>query len=744
MGIVIPKKLKEMPRRTLYICAVVLITSGGLFWWRPGRVHAQTDTFVTSGTWTVPANVYSAVFEAWGGGGAGGGTSSNSTGGTGGGGGDYAKTTLTGLNTNDSYTITVGSGGSASTGNGSNGGDSYVVNPASSTFVMAAGGNGGKAGCGIPGCNIGGSGSTSAGDVTYNGGSASFGSTSSATSGSGGGGAGSTGIGGNASGTTAGSGSSANGGNGGAGGTGNYVGAAGSNYGGGGSGASKSSGSSKQGGAGAQGLVTVTYTVGNSPPGAPNTQDPAPGGVTASTTPYLIMNAVDSNGDTVKYKALIYNTTANSGGNCSGSLLETGDQTASGTGWDNGTTAYASNAYATYSIQSTLTRGSGYCWQAQAIDPGGSNTFGNLSTASIFTVSNGPLTAGFETGANNSALSTSDSGNVTPFDAVNCSSAGNSLTYSNTTVKSGLLASKYVFGGTNPTCNWSWSSNFGSQNDYYGRGYFNFSSIPSSYFRIFTGSSGGAVWSIAVDTSGNIEISGRFGDVLGVSTNTITPSQWFRIEMHIAQGPNNGSLTVRLFLSPDSTTPSETLATGNVSSALGTSTSSLTFGDDIFSALTFYTDAIAMGADNWLGPANSVPNAPTLSSPTSGAIGVSTTPSFTLSAVDPDSDNLKYRLYLYQSDCSSAVGTSPFAQSSSGTGWDNGTTAYTSGSTAVYTYQGTLANNTQYCWKADAIDPTGSSTYGTASTTRLFTTAGSSGGAVIQGGVDIRGGSTIQ
>jgi hypothetical protein len=104
------------------------------------------------------------------------------------------------------------------------------------------------------------------------------------------------------------------------------------------------------------------------------------------------MSATDPDNDTIKYKAIIYNSTATSGGNCTGTTFATADQTASGVGWDNGTTAYTSGASATYAIQSSLTRGSGYCWQAQAIDPSGSNTFGSLSGASTFTVNSLPAT----------------------------------------------------------------------------------------------------------------------------------------------------------------------------------------------------------------------------------------------------------------------------------------------------------------------------------------------------------------
>ena len=152
---------------------------------------------------------------------------------------------------------------------------------------------------------------------------------------------------------------------------------------------------------------------------------------------------------------------------------------------------------------------------------------------------------------------------------------------------------------------------------------------------------------------------------------------------------------------------------------------------------------------------NSTPSAPTLITPSSGATSVSVSPSFTLRTSDTDNDYLQYRIYLYQSNCSTAVGASPFDETSSQTGWSgqdaNTSTAYVGSSTltsstiATYTYQGILSGNTTYCWKADAIDPGGSNTFSSASATQSFTTAASGTDTVnIQGGVDIRGGSTIQ
>lgn len=370
----------------------VLILSSSYLWWRPDKVHAQTDTFTTSGTWTVPANVSSADFEAWGAGGAGGASAGSSTGGGGGAGGQYAKKTLTGLVSAQVYTVTVAPTTSGGSGNGSAGGDSSVTSPSSATIVLAKGGAGG-----LSDTNGGGPGFGSTtggiGDTVFAGGSGSSAGVSCETgtgnfSGSGGGGAGSTGSGGGGCSPSAGLGTSLNGGNGGISNSSNGAGNAGSNYGGAGSGGFRSNGPTKNGGAGAPGLVTVTYTVVvNSPPNAPTLLSPSSGATDLSNAPNLQMSATDPDGDNLKYKVLLYDTTANSGGNCTGSLDRTIDQTSNGFGWDN--ISYSSGSTATYGFTSSpdLNSGAGYCWQAAAIDPAGSNTFGAASSASTFTVS---------------------------------------------------------------------------------------------------------------------------------------------------------------------------------------------------------------------------------------------------------------------------------------------------------------------------------------------------------------------
>ncbi len=141
----------------------------------------------------------------------------------------------------------------------------------------------------------------------------------------------------------------------------------------------------------------------NTAPSTPTLSSPSNGASVSSTTPTLQFNSTDPDSDSLKYKVYVFNTTSQSAGNCSGSAVSGSpwDQNTSGTGWDNGATAYSSGATATFTVQTTFTRGNSYCWQAQAKDPSGSNTFGSLSAPSTFTINSTPGSVNLSSPANN-------------------------------------------------------------------------------------------------------------------------------------------------------------------------------------------------------------------------------------------------------------------------------------------------------------------------------------------------------
>jgi len=206
-----------------------------------------TQTYNTSGTFTVPNGVSSISVECWGAGGGGGTRTSNGVGG-GGGGGAYASNMLS--VTPGNYPVVVGVGGATGATGGSS---SFNINS-----VVALGGGGVVTNSAIGG--IGGTAAGSTGSIKYSGGSGANG-LSGSYGGGGGGGAGSNGTGGNATSAIGGTGTTNNGGNGGNGRSGSQGnGTNGFSYGGGGGGAYRTLLLNCRGGNGANGLVVISYS----------------------------------------------------------------------------------------------------------------------------------------------------------------------------------------------------------------------------------------------------------------------------------------------------------------------------------------------------------------------------------------------------------------------------------------------------------------------------------------------------
>ncbi len=229
-----------------------------------------TVPFTTSSSWTCPAGVTSVAVECWGGGGAGGsatGSTSFKAAAGGGAGGSYVKANTIPVTPGNSYTVTVGVGGTASSSNGTAvaGGDSWF---SSATTVIAKGGAGANS-LVVSSAELtsaGGVGSTTGciGDTKFAGGSGSAGTTpnGSGNSGAGGSSAGTQSAGNAASGSTGGT--APTGGGAGAGGrtSSGGGGTSATGLGGGGAGGwATISTTLRAGGSGARGKVSITYTV---------------------------------------------------------------------------------------------------------------------------------------------------------------------------------------------------------------------------------------------------------------------------------------------------------------------------------------------------------------------------------------------------------------------------------------------------------------------------------------------------
>jgi hypothetical protein len=292
-------------------------------------VTGVKTTFTTSGTWICPAGVTSIQVEAWGGGGSGGTATSGGIGG-GGAGGSYVIKNNVAVVPGSSYTITVGSGGTASATASTTGTAAGSTTFQSTIPVIALGGVLGSNASGSGTFGSGGSNGTnltnggSGGTVTL-GRDGKIGSTMAG----GAGGAGANGGAGGLAVLTTNVNTPGNGGN------------NGTAPGGGGSGAWGSASGSKVGGTGGAGQIIITYTAGV--PNAPTIGNAAVSGVSGQAS--IPFTAPTSNGGA----SITSYTATSSPGGFTATLSQAGSGTIIMNGLTNGT-AYTFTVRATNSI----------------------------------------------------------------------------------------------------------------------------------------------------------------------------------------------------------------------------------------------------------------------------------------------------------------------------------------------------------------------------------------------------------
>lgn len=123
---------------------------------------------------------------------------------------------------------------------------------------------------------------------------------------------------------------------------------------------------------------------------------------------------------------------------------------------------------------------------------------------------------------------------------------------------------------------------------------------------------------------------------------------------------------------------------------------------------------------------NVAPDLPTAISPTNGATGVASTPTFYMQAIDRDGDALRYKIEIAR-DVDFTTDVVSYDQNVSDVGWSGQTigNAYGSGSIGSFTlsHSDALSANTTYWWRVYAYDPNGSRAWTEASSVSSFTTA---------------------
>ena len=258
--------------------------------------------------------------------------------------------------------------------------------------------------------------------------------------------------------------------------------------------------------------------------------------------------------------------------------------------------------------------------------------------------------------------------------------------------------------------------------------------------------------------------TGSFGGSTGLSDYDVRwdPSEWAGVTntyYHEANGVSSGTGDVKIQSDPngspaDVTNSSLTNVTETSrSSSLTMPVSATDLDTNVTGTGTLNSSRIIVAVTV---SSNSIPAAPTLSSPSNTATGLSINPTFQMRTTDADNDYLKYKIEVCStSNCSVIVRT--IDQTSSQTGWtgqdQQTSTAYTGNSVitnstmASHSYQSPILNySTQYWWRAYAIDPGGFNSFSSASSISTFTTKDqplATQGTRLRGGSQIRGGVNI-
>lgn len=205
----------------------------------------------------------------------------------------------------------------------------------------------------------------------------------------------------------------------------------------------------------------------------------------------------------------------------------------------------------------------------------------------------------FETGTNGNAILVADTGSATAWNG-KAAFSGNTATYDNTHSYD-TLAGKY---DNTPSpassCYLDWTTGIGTLTDWFGRLYLYCTANPSGgQYRIMYDLGANQIFRIT--TTGKVEVIDASSTTAVITTTSISLNQWVRIEWHCIHSATVGQWEVKLFNNPDSSTPTETVASA-ANRNTGVSTNDLAFGLVGTAAGPVWLDNIVAGATSYPGP----------------------------------------------------------------------------------------------------------------------------------------------
>ena len=199
-------------------------------------------------------------------------------------------------------------------------------------------------------------------------------------------------------------------------------------------------------------------------------------------------------------------------------------------------------------------------------------------------------------------LSTSNSGGGSgvAFDQV-VATGGAQLVYDNTYTRGVGLSAKHT-AGPGGNSYYEWNSSLGAPSVWYGRVYTRFAALPSGDVRLVRAQGGDNLeLVIEVTRRGTIRVRDSQNTIIATSIQPIITGGWVRLEWKVDHA--SGRIEVRVFNSPNLTTPSEILVTapGQNIGARPDEVQIGRSGTQAFSSV-FWTDDPALSRIGFVGP----------------------------------------------------------------------------------------------------------------------------------------------
>lgn len=210
----------------------------------------------------------------------------------------------------------------------------------------------------------------------------------------------------------------------------------------------------------------------------------------------------------------------------------------------------------------------------------------------------------FEGGSDETTITTGNSGGTSrnAFDNVTIGT-GASVVYDDAQSAHGTFAGRITTTGTSSLAYLSYT--LASVTTDFMRCYYRFTSLPSAaaqpILRYLSGAS--QAYRVNVKSGGAIEVRDGGNSVVGTTTAVISAGSWFRIEIGTTFSATVGAVTLRLYLSRDSTSITESLTLTGLTLTANATEIRFGVGAALANAVSVWHDNIAIEGTGFFGPA---------------------------------------------------------------------------------------------------------------------------------------------